>query len=511
MSQPDSPASSKSLSARFASGIFWSLAGTVVTRGLSFVTGVVSARLLGQVGFGELAMLQSTVSLLGTFAGLGIGLTATKYVGELKEKDPERVGRIIALTHLVAWATGSVMALACLIMAPWLARNVINAPHLVGELRLTSLLLLVSAIFGPQAGILAGCQSFRTIARINCVQGLVTLPLIGTLVWLAGLWGAIIGYIVVISLGGVLSSLALRSEYKRYNIRLRFQKVLEELPVLWQLSLPVFINNTIYAPVFWAANALLANQHNGYTELGLFNVAMQFQFLINGISTMVATVSIPMLVEIKGKDDLRNFARVFNLHLKLNWNLAIALGFILLGLQPLLIKIFGAKFHNANTMFPLVMSFTAIGVACNITGQGFFSCGKMWIGLTTTAFWAFTLLGIGSFLIPLYGGIGLGASLLTAYALALTLQLIILSKIIDKMILQNILSDALATFLLILFSFLLLRYSDVLVYKLLALMIGISLLIKILYNNSSLLKTLLAFTHQSYKAKMGIPYVKNCS
>src|ERR1022692_3038167 len=42
-------------------------------------------------------MIQSTVGMLGIFAGLGLGITATKYVAELRSHDPERAGRIIAL------------------------------------------------------------------------------------------------------------------------------------------------------------------------------------------------------------------------------------------------------------------------------------------------------------------------------------------------------------------------------------------------------------------------------
>jgi len=36
--------------------------------------------LLGTVGFGELGVIQSTVGMFGVFAGLGLGMTATKYV-----------------------------------------------------------------------------------------------------------------------------------------------------------------------------------------------------------------------------------------------------------------------------------------------------------------------------------------------------------------------------------------------------------------------------------------------
>ena len=180
-----------------------------------FLGAVIIARFLGQVGFGELAMIQSTLGLLGTFAGLGIGLTATKYVAELKNQNPERTGRIIGLTYLVSWIVGGSMALFCILAAPWIASSTINAPHLVPELRLASILLLLSAGFGPQQGILAGLQAFKAIARINWWQGLSSLGLTVPLVWWAGLRGAIIAMIFSHLLGAILSSLALAGEYRK--------------------------------------------------------------------------------------------------------------------------------------------------------------------------------------------------------------------------------------------------------------------------------------------------------
>src|SRR5208282_6029974 len=87
-----------SLRARFALGVFWSLAGAVVSRGFLLAASVVCARFLGREGFGALGMIQSTAGMFGIFAGLGLGLTATKYVSEFRRQDPVRAGRILALS-----------------------------------------------------------------------------------------------------------------------------------------------------------------------------------------------------------------------------------------------------------------------------------------------------------------------------------------------------------------------------------------------------------------------------
>jgi len=69
---------------RFVVGAFWSVAGALISRGFLLAASVVCAWFLGKEGFGALGMIQSTTGMLGVLAGLGLGITATKYVSELR-------------------------------------------------------------------------------------------------------------------------------------------------------------------------------------------------------------------------------------------------------------------------------------------------------------------------------------------------------------------------------------------------------------------------------------------
>ena len=65
-----------------------------------------------------------------------------------------------------------------LLLAPWLAANTINAPHLAGVLRIGALLLFINAINGAQTGALSGFEAFRTIAYVNLFVGLTSFPIL---------------------------------------------------------------------------------------------------------------------------------------------------------------------------------------------------------------------------------------------------------------------------------------------------------------------------------------------
>src|SRR5216683_7526188 len=75
---------------RLARGAFWSLVGTVLSRGLGLAAGIFVARTLGKEGFGQFGIIRGTVEMFGIFAGFGLGLTATKYVAELRQTDRQR-------------------------------------------------------------------------------------------------------------------------------------------------------------------------------------------------------------------------------------------------------------------------------------------------------------------------------------------------------------------------------------------------------------------------------------
>ncbi len=498
-----------SLAGRFTVGVFWSLAGTLGSRLSGFVVAIIAARLLGQAGFGELAMIQSTLGLLGTFTGFWLGATATRYVAALRAREPERTGRIIALTYLVSWVAGGAVALGCFLLAPFLAARTLNAAHLTGVLRLASLLLLVSTVCGPPLGILAGFQAFRTLARINWGQGLLSLPLTFILVWWGGLEGMLWALTLTALTGGLLAFRALAPEYRAQGIRVNLRQVWREKEVLWSFSLPTFLGDLIYTPVLWAANVWLANQPQGYVELGLFTAALQFQWLITAVNTILTPVTLPTLAEIHREENQEQFLRVFTLNCKLNWGLALVMGFLALGLSPWLMRLFGANFQRAATILPLTICFNVIYVAYAINWQAFYSSGRMWLALAITLSWGLILLATGFLLIPAYGGRGLAAAFLIAYLAGFILQLAILNRLLAGQIIDQ--RAAWAGLALLASGLFLSTHDKFIWFNVANVIFAIFLLAFIIYDNSELLRSLITTKDfHDYCGKVRVILTRRC-
>ena len=164
-------------SRRLARGAFWVLAGAVAARVVRIPISVILARLMGPTNYGELGIVSGSIDLFATFAGFGLGLTATKYVAELKTRDPLRAGRILAASTIVAAVSGTIFAIALFALAPELAVRTLANPQLTGSLRIGALAMLFSAMNGAQMGALYGFEAFQIVAYLQAALGLLDLPL----------------------------------------------------------------------------------------------------------------------------------------------------------------------------------------------------------------------------------------------------------------------------------------------------------------------------------------------
>ena len=84
-----------SIAKRLARGSLWSLFGSATARILVLVAMILVARVLGQVSFGELGLIQSTLGMAGLMAGVGLGETATRVAAKSANSDPLRASRVM--------------------------------------------------------------------------------------------------------------------------------------------------------------------------------------------------------------------------------------------------------------------------------------------------------------------------------------------------------------------------------------------------------------------------------
>jgi len=367
-------------------------------------------------------MIQSTVGMFGVFAGMGLGLTATKYVAELRQSHPERAGRIIALSTAVALATATTAVMVLFAVAPWLSARTLNAPHLSAELRIATGLLFLNALNGTQTGVLAGFEAFHTIARVNLARGVLTFPLAvaGVLLW--NLRGAIVAMVAAAAVGWILNHFAIHAECKRNSVPVRWESFWADRVILWKFSLPAFLGAAMTTPAMWAVSSFLVNQPHGYAEMGVFSAANQWRTAVAFLPSLISQPLLSMLSNI-GAGDLRLFGKLLRANLLLSFGLSMMMAAPIILCSSWIMSAYGRDFLVGRPVLILLVIATVISCTAAVIGQAIASLDKMWWGLGLNSVWALVLLAGAALLVPRYGARGLAGAFLASYSVhALTVS-----------------------------------------------------------------------------------------
>ena len=403
---------------RLAKGALWSLAGSLISRGLGLLSAILVGRMLGNREYGELGIIQSTVGMFGTLAGFGMGLTANKYVAEFKRSEPARAGRIIALASATSWISSGIMAVVLLAAAPWLAAKTLAAPHLAGLLRIGALLLLLSGVNGAQTGALSGFEAFKRIAHINLVSGVLTFPLMVIGAWKWGVTGAVWGLIGSQLANCVMCFSAVRVEAARYQISLRYGGCYSDLGLFWRFSLPAVLTGVLNSVVSWGASALVVNQVGGYGDMGVYHAALRVKILPEAFLSMLIAPMLPILSESFGTGDRSTFQRTLLFNFLLATLIIVPVSLVQAAAPALTLLPFGAGYQGHSSIVVWLMLHAVIYALMFPMGSVLISMGEMWFS------WLVNLLYAGVFgvsawlLVGRYGATGYAASLVVAFALA---------------------------------------------------------------------------------------------
>ena len=403
------------LAYRLAHGAFWSLAGTALSRILALVASVIVARVLGKVGYGELGVLNSTLVTFQAFANLGLGLTATKYVAELREKDPARAGRILALSTIVCGGAGLIATTLLWMFAPWICTHTIDAPQLAEALRIASLGLVFATLGGAQLGALAGFEAFRVTTRINLWAGMLGVLVTVWSVWFWGLMGAVWATVVTAALQWVLTHFAVRTQARRYGIPIGLAGWWREQRVLWTFALPALAQGVMVTPVTWAAAAILVNQPRGYAEMGVLSAANQWYAAVLFLPSALGGPLLPVLSERLGAGDAPGTRRILRAAIGMSFALVIPIIAVLGLASPWIMRAYGPGFASAWPTLVVALVTAGLVAVTNPVGSVLGASGRLWLGFFMNSGWAAVFLGATMLLVK-WGALGVAAARLVAYA-----------------------------------------------------------------------------------------------
>ena len=185
--------------------------------GLGSIAAVIAAILrakilaswLGPEGTGLLAQLSTLTAVLVPLATLGIGSGLVTMIAEARARnDVERIRRVEAAGRTIAWTLGGGLALAAIVLSPWLAQAIFRDSRYAWIVMLGAVSVPFSAVASVRVSMIQGHSAIRENAILNTAIAFIGMATIVPLAYFFGVRGAVAQLVVITAvwawLGGAL-------------------------------------------------------------------------------------------------------------------------------------------------------------------------------------------------------------------------------------------------------------------------------------------------------------------
>ncbi len=402
------------LARRFLGGATWSVLGAMVSSGLTLVLLMLVARLLGKETYGQFVVIQSTLNMVGVFAGFGVGAAATRYVAELRERDGTRLGHILTLAERAVLSFGVLAVGGLVASADWLASRVLNAPDLGTPLAFAAGTVLFAALDGYQKSVLIGFEAMRAFAIGNIVGVAMGFPIMLLAAKHLGLPGAALAMAVNALVQAGVSRRQMLYELHSYGVRRKGAGCLSEWRVLWSFALPALLAGALVGPAHWIAQAMLANTPNGYAELAVLGIAMQWFQVILFVPATAGRVVLPILTDHVAKDDRAGSRKILLYAMTANALVAVPMAVAVGILSPYVLGLYGSGFEHQHASLVVAVATAALVAIQAPVGNLLAATARMWLGALMNAGWAAVYLSL-VYLFRAQGALGVMVALGAAY------------------------------------------------------------------------------------------------
>ncbi|OWY06102.1 hypothetical protein B6V75_08430 [Thioclava sp. F1Mire-8] len=401
----------------FVKNASWGVLGNGMGRVLNLLAMILLARTLGLVQFGYFGLIQSTLGMLGVFAGNSIGSTATRFIAQLKRSDPIRTGRILGLV----WTLTAGLSLTIVIILVAFAKEIalsLNGStdqNLISAIMAGAALISTTSLRNIQTAILAGFERFKLIAILKLTEGMLILVAMPALGALYGVSGAIYGMAIASAFTLLLGTAATSREIEKAGAIIDWRGAKNEFKVLVSFSLPSLLASTMGTPIIWVSFIILSRQQHGITETALYNAAYQWHGPLIFVPMILSTVGMPTLVQLWTSENTKKYRKFLFILMGTAFIITAIPSSAIIFLREAIMASFGKDFIDGGSTLILLSAAAPFHVASNIGMAALQSMNRAWINLLTVCIWAAIFLSLSKFLVPSLGALGLSTSFFSAY------------------------------------------------------------------------------------------------
>lgn len=271
---------------------FWALFGNIIKQGLSLLSGIIVARILGKELYGEFGTIKTTLVYIAIVSTFGFGYTSTKYISEYLLTRKDYLNSLVKTMLNITLIFSIILALFLFIFSNQVA-TFINAPHLDFNLKISALTIIVNALVSTQIGILSGFKAFKDIARSSSLAGIVTFLSSIIFTYFGGLDGAVFSLLLSFSFQAFINWYTINRKTKAFVSKKKISR--SEVLKMISFSTPIALQESLYSIVHWISLLILI-RYATFGEVGLSSAAALWQSLVIFIPGVLKNVMFSYLI-----------------------------------------------------------------------------------------------------------------------------------------------------------------------------------------------------------------------
>src|SRR5664280_28081 len=390
-------------------------ATNMVLAGLAVATGILTARLLGPSGEGELAAIQTWPFLLGTLAMLGLPEALVYFIS----RQPERGKQLTSTASLIALLSSFAVGAVAWFALPFLLSA--QQPQVVSAARVFLLIGCIFAVFGIPHGSLRGAHEFTAWNLFRVAPGLAWLCIL-LISWLLGHPNAI--PLSRWYLGGILVSGLPCLVVVNGKLRGPLKPDARLAPEMLRFGLPSTLTS-IPQTINLRFDQLLIIAFLPARSLGFYVVAVAWS---GAVAPLLSAVGSVLFLHVSAERDTDRQGRMLAAALQGGALVAAASSVALMLLAPFLLPlVFGSRFAPSIPSALVLVPAGAVLAWAGITEEGLRGLGRPTIVLVAEGVGAVVTVATLPVLLTTYGIFGAAVASLVGYSTVAVVTVVAIS------------------------------------------------------------------------------------
>lgn len=368
----------KLLNDEFINDSFWAVSGSIIYKGLAFISGLIIINYLGKEDFGKFSIIKATAVAISTFFALGFNYVSIKFIADSISSNSRNVYGICKFTGGVSFILALSSMTLVFIFGNDLFDIITKIDNNTFSKYLISPFVFVFIMCSWSVGVLSGMGVYKSQAYVNIITGFISFFITLIFTFFYGYDGAILALFLTYFINLIFNLIVVQKYLSKYKNNYKLDLYLKKDILIF--SIPISIQEMIYPLFVWATNyVILVN--NSHSAIGLFNAAIQWNAIVIIIPAILKNVILSNL-SLKSRNTKETRA-IINKSTKLNLMVSIFICFLIFLIIKLgfLNSLYDSSYNGLDNLILLAAISGLILCISDVYLQFLISRSKNWIVL----------------------------------------------------------------------------------------------------------------------------------